>query len=242
MVSRFYFLFAQVLERVYVLHKKPDVWEGYKMRTDYKKLITEYIAGQNYDAIVEIGQENNAKALRFVQMNIWGDYRKELRWYALSALEQLAKEFASEYDEVYRNVIRRAVWAMADESGNVPWAAPEMMAVVIKAAPAQYKDFVKIMVHNGLDSPMCHHGVLWAVGYLGKEYYAEIEPFLPKLMKFLDAKDDELRGLAIWALKALQYEPAFDKINSMAEDTAVAWIYEDGILQQKTIGQIMNKG
>ena len=63
------------------------------MRTDYKKLITEYIAEQNYDAIVEIGQENNAKALRFVQMNIWGDYRKELRWYALSALEQLAKEF-----------------------------------------------------------------------------------------------------------------------------------------------------
>ena len=242
MVSRFYFLFAQVLEWVYVLHKKSDVWEGYKMRTDYKKLITDYIAGQNYDAIVEIGQENNAKALRFVQMNIWGDYRKELRWYALSALEQLAKEFASEYDEVYRNVIRRAVWAMADESGNVPWAAPEMMAVVIKAAPAQYKDFVKIMVHNGLDSPMCHHGVLWAVGYLGKEYYAEIEPFMPKLMKFLDAKDDELRGLAIWALKALQYEPAFDKINSMAEDTAVAWIYEDGILQQKTIGQIMNKG
>ena len=242
MVSRFYFLFAQVLEWVYVLHKKPDVWEGYKMRTDYKKLITDYIAGQNYDAIVEIGQENNAKALRFVQMNIWGDYRKELRWYALSALEQLAKEFASEYDEVYRNVIRRAVWAMADESGNVPWAAPEMMAVVIKAAPAQYKDFVKIMVHNGLDSPMCHHGVLWGVGYLGKEYYAEIEPFMPKLMKFLDAKDDELRGLAIWALKALQYEPAFDKINSMAEDTAVAWIYEDGILQQKTIGQIMNKG
>ena len=242
MVSRFYFLFAQVLAWVYVLHKKPDVWEGYKMRTDYKKLITEYIAEQNYDAIVEIGQENNAKALRFVQMNIWGDYRKELRWYALSALEQLAKEFASEYDEVYRNVIRRAVWAMADESGNVPWAAPEMMAVVIKAAPAQYKDFVKIMVHNGLDSPMCHHGVLWAVGYLGKEYYAEIEPFMPKLMKFLDAKDDELRGLAIWALKALQYEPAFDKINSMAEDTAVAWIYEDGILQQKTIGQIMNKG
>ena len=242
MVSRFYFLFAQVLEWVYVLHKKSIVWEGYRMRTDYKKLITDYIAGQNYDAIVEIGQENNAKALRFVQMNIWGDYRKEMRWYALSALEQLAKNYAAEYDEVYRNVIRRAVWAMADESGNVPWAAPEMMAVVIKSAPEQYKDFVKIMVHNGLDSPMCHHGVLWSVGYLGKEYYAEIEPFMPKLIKFLDAKDDELRGLAIWALKSLQYEPVFDKINGMAEDTAVAWIYEDGILQQKTIGQIINKG
>ena len=50
------------------------------MRTDYKKLITDYIAAQNYTAIVEIGQENNAKALRYVQMNIWGDYRNEQRW------------------------------------------------------------------------------------------------------------------------------------------------------------------
>ena len=82
-------------------------------------MITDYIAAQNYTAIVEIGQENNAKALRYVQMNIWGDYRNEQRWYALSALEALASEFAVQYDEIYRNVIRRAVWAMADESGNV---------------------------------------------------------------------------------------------------------------------------
>jgi len=214
------------------------------MRTDYKKVITELIQTQNYDAIVEIGRENNAKALRYVQMNIWGDYRNELRWYALSALEALAQNFAAQYDEVYRNVIRRAVWAMADESGNVPWAAPEMMAVVIKACPAQYKEFVKIMVHNGLDSPMCHHGVLWAVGYLGTEFLSELEPFMPKLMRFLDAKDDELRGLAVWALKALHYEPAFAKIEEMANDTAVAWIYRDGVLKQQTISQIIleNKG
>ena len=69
------------------------------MRTDYKKLITDYIAQQNYEAIVDIGHENNAKALRYVQMNIWGDYRQEMRWYALSALEQLAKEFASQYED-----------------------------------------------------------------------------------------------------------------------------------------------
>ena len=211
------------------------------MRTDYKELITQYITQKDYHAIVDIGQENNAKALRYVQMNIWGDYRKEMRWYALSALEALSQQFAGQYDEIYRNVIRRAVWAMADESGNVPWAAPEMMAVVIKACPAQYKDFVKIMVTNGLDSPMCHHGVLWAVGYLGEEYLSELEPFLPKLMKFLDSDDAELRGLAVWALKRLHYAPAFDKINTMTGDTAVAWIYEHGVLQQKTIGQMINE-
>lgn len=46
------------------------------MGVDYKKMITNYIAEQNYEAIVALGKENNARALRYVQMNIWGDYRK----------------------------------------------------------------------------------------------------------------------------------------------------------------------
>lgn len=212
------------------------------MRVDYKKLITEYIMEQNYQAIVEVGRENNARALRYVQMNIWGDYRNKQRWYAISALEALARAYAADHDEIYRNVIRRAVWAMADESGNVPWAAPEMMTAVIKAAPKQYQEFVKIMITNGLDSPMCHLGVLWSVGYLGPDYLAEIEPYMKRILKFLEHKDGELRGTAVWALKRLQYEPAFAKIDSMADDGAEVWIYEDGSLQQRTISQIVNKG
>lgn len=212
------------------------------MRVDYKKLITEYIMEQNYQAIVEVGRENNARALRYVQMNIWGDYRNIQRWYAISALEALARAYAADHDEIYRNVIRRAVWAMADESGNVPWAAPEMMTAVIKAAPKQYREFVKIMITNGLDSPMCHLGVLWSIGYLGPDYLAEIEPYGKRILKFLEHKDGELRGTAVWALKRLQYAPAFDKMNSMADDAAEVWIYENGSLQQQTISQIVNKG
>lgn len=212
------------------------------MRVDYKRLITAYIVEQNYQAIVEVGRENNARALRYVQMNIWGDYHNEQRWYAISALEALAKAYAAENDEIYRNVIRRAIWAMADESGNVPWAAPEMMTAVIKACPKQYQEFIKIMITNGLDSPMCHLGVLWSVGYLGAPYRLEIEPYMKRILKFLDHKDGEVRGTAVWALKQLQYEPAFVKISSMADDQAEVWIYDQGMLQQQTIGQIVEKG
>lgn len=229
-------------ERVYLNRTGYAKRGGYTMRTNDKKLITEYLVQQNYEAIVALGYENEAKVLRYVQMHIWGDYRQALRWHALSALGALAKEFASQHEEVYRNVIRRAVWAMADESGNVPWAAPEMMAVVIKACPEQYQEFIKIMITNGLDSPMCHYGVLWAVGYLGEAYATEIAPFMEKLIKFLDAEDDDLRGVAVWALKRLHYTAAFDKINAMAEDAAMAWIYENDRLQQKEIGQMINEG
>ena len=209
------------------------------MRVDYKKLITDYLKEQNYEAIVDVGRENNARALRYVQMNIWGDYRNAQRWHAVMALEALAEAYGADHDEIYRNVIRRAVWAMADESGNVPWAAPEMMAAVIKAQPEQYREFVKIMITNGLDSPMCHLGVLWSIGYLGEAYLDDIEPYLHRIVKFLDHADGELRGTAVWALKQLHYEPAFVKINSMADDAAEVWIFEDGALQRKTISQIV---
>lgn len=212
------------------------------MSTEEKRQITAYIAEQNYPAIVALGEKNGARALRYVQMNIWGDYRDVQRWHALSALGALAEAYGGQQDEVYRNVIRRAVWAMADESGNVPWAAPEMMAVVIKACPKQYREFVSILVTNGLDSPMCHLGVLWSVGYLGPAFLPELSPFMDRLQKFLDHKDCELRGMAVWALKRLQYEPAFAKIKDMADDQAVAWLYENGTLKQQTIGQIVCEG
>lgn len=65
---------------------------------------------------------------------------------------------------------------------------------------------------------------------------------MEKLIKFLDAEDDDLRGVAVWALKRLHYTAAFDKINAMAEDAAMAWIYENDRLQQKEIGQMINEG
>ena len=53
--------------------------------------MTEYLAKQNYQGIVELGKKNNARVLRYVQMNIWGDYRNTQRWYAISSLKTKEK-------------------------------------------------------------------------------------------------------------------------------------------------------
>lgn len=208
------------------------------MRAEYKQLVTEYIREQNYPAIVELGRDNGARTLRYVQMHIWGDARDPQRWYALEALAALARAYAAEQDEVYRNVIRRAVWAMTDESGNVPWAAPEMMAVVIKACPDAYREFVPILITNGLDSPMCHAGVLWSAGYLGPDFLPDMTPFLPRMETFLLDADSALRGTAVWAFQRLHYAPASAAIRSLAADPGKVWLYADGALQETTVGRI----
>ena len=102
-----------------------------RMRSNLKQQVTEWIASQDYEAMINAASEGSEKCLRYAQMNIWGDSHDTQRWYAITAMGKLAEAYCAKEDEVYRNVIRRAVWAMSDESGNVPWAAPEMMAVII---------------------------------------------------------------------------------------------------------------
>lgn len=206
-----------------------------------KEKITEYIRERNYAGIVALGKENNTQALRYIQMNIWGDYRLAQRWYAIEALEVLAEHFAEQNDEAYRNVLRRALWAMNDESGNVPWAAPEMMAAVIKSSPQQFGDFIKLMITNGLDNPMCHVGVLWSAGYLGRDNLKEIEPFLPKLQALLQSKDSEVRGYAVWCLSQLQPENLQEQLTMLEGDTGIVHLYQNGIIRKMTVGEVIQE-
>lgn len=66
---------------------------------DVKKVITEKITNRDYEGIIALGTENNARVLRYVQMNIWGDYRSAQRWHAIEALHRLAEHFARDNDE-----------------------------------------------------------------------------------------------------------------------------------------------
>lgn len=203
-----------------------------------KGIITDCIKMGNYEEIIAHGRENQAQALRYVQMNLFGNYDEILRWLALEALGRLAKEFSEGQDEVYRNVIRRALWAMNDESGNVPWSAPEMMAVVIKASPKQFASFIPLLITNALDNPMCHRGMLWSIGYLGEEHLAAIQPFLSEILPLLGSQDGDIRGYAVWALGVLNYEPAKEDIVALTDDVATLMLYHDGKLEKCSIGEI----
>ena len=206
-----------------------------------KKQVTEYIQNRDYAGIMELGREKNTQVLRYIQMNIWGDYRQLQRWYALEALEKMAASYGADNDEAYRNVLRRALWAMNDESGNVPWAAPEMMAAVIKGRTEQFHEFIKYMLTNGLDNPMCHIGVLWSVGYLGKENLEYIEPFLKRLTVLLKAKDSEIRGYAAWGLAQLQLPELEEELQALADDEGIVHLYLDGEIRQTTVGEVVRE-
>lgn len=203
-----------------------------------KQEITQYVNAGDYQKILFCAQQSLAKTLRYVQMNIWGDDHFLPRWYAIEALGQLAAHFAGDNDEDFRNLIRRCLWAMNDESGNVPWAAPEVMAVIIKAKPKQYDAFIPMLMTNGLENEICHKGTLWAMGYLGNSHYEALERFLPDILPFLDSKDSEIRGCAVWALAQVGYQSAAAKIAALKDDQGQCLLFHNGQLEKISVGKI----
>ena len=207
------------------------------IRTD----VAAYIKDADYQSLIDLARENQAKTLKFVQSHIYGDINDSIRWHAICAFGYLAKTYADTYDEPYRNILRRCLWAMNDESGNVPWSAPEVMAAIIKAAPKYSSDFTAPMLTNGLDNPMCHSGVLWAIGHLGEDFAQELAPFLAKVEFTLHSPDPLLRGLAIWAYTRCKYKPLAGIIGSFVEDSEEFYLFNDDVLEKTTVGDMAEK-
>lgn len=204
------------------------------IRTD----ITSYIQTADYPSLINCARTAHAQTLKYTQSHIYGDMDEPTRWYAITAFGHLARAYADLYDEAYRNILRRCLWAMNDESGNVPWGSPEVMASIIKAAPKYSYDFTAPMLTNGLDNPMCHRGVLWAAGHLGRDFSDALAPFLPQLTFALTANDAALRGYAVWAFTCNAYTDAKALIAPLAEDQNTFYLFADGRLSQTTVAAL----
>ena len=205
---------------------------------DWKREVTEALDLAERERILLLAEQSLARTLRYVQMNIWGDARLLRRWRAVEALGWLTEARASAEDEAFRNLLRRSLWAMNDESGNVPWAAPEVMAAIIAARPGQYGEFVPMLITNALDNPMCHQGLAWAVGRLAEDLSEALTPFLPRLRQLLSSADGQVRGYGAYAFGLVDDEPSLACLEALREDSAPCRHYHLGALHDLTVGEL----
>ena len=125
-----------------------------------KQLIKELLVEEKYGQILKLAAKRHSQTLKYIQMHLFEELNNPLRWFAIEALGKMAKEYASKELEAYRNLLRRFLWAMNDESGNVPWSSPEAMASIIANQPYLLGEYTPMLITNALDNPMCHRGML----------------------------------------------------------------------------------
>lgn len=131
-----------------------------------------------------------------------------VRWRAVGLLGPLVAGLAEQDPETGREVLRRLMWTLNEESGAMGWGAPEAFGEILHHSPLLAREFANILVSyvspcaNQLDHPALLAGAIWGLGRL-----AQTQPELARacgapeaVRALLDHPDPGVAGVAAWAL------------------------------------------
>ena len=131
---------------------------------------------------------------------------------AAVALGAVAAALERTQPEAVRNLMRRFMWHMNEESGNIGWGIPEAFAEACCASGLAAREFHRVLISYvselEKDDNFCDHDVLrrscfWGIGRLAQVRPELAEWARPWLRRGLDDPDLICRGMAAWALRQL---------------------------------------
>lgn len=136
-----------------------------------------------------------------------------MRHKAALALGQVVAGLEEGSAEDMHNIMRRLMWHMNEESGNIGWGIPEAFGEIAAACPQAGREFHRVLISyiielekddNFCDQDVLRRSCYWAIGRLAQSRPDLAAPARPWLRKgaALD-RDTVCRGMAAWALSCL---------------------------------------
>lgn len=151
---------------------------------------------------------------------------------AAVALGEVAAALETTQPEAVRNLMRRLMWHMNEESGNIGWGIPEAFAEACCASGLAAREFHRVLISYVIelekDDNFCDHDVLrrscfWGIGRLAQVRPELAEWARPWLRRGLEDPDPICRGMAAWALRQLPADMMdAPLLRRLAEDGPVA--------------------
>lgn len=136
----------------------------------------------------------------------------QLRHRAAVALGTTVAKIAEKEPEAAKNICRRYMWHMNEDSGNIGWGIPEAFAETLVNSPKLLNIYGNILISyimdlghadNFCDQDILRRSCYWAVGRLAQKYPDYVEKFRSLLIKGLSDEDLICQGMAAWALLQL---------------------------------------
>lgn len=150
-------------------------------------------------------------------------------------------------------IVRRFMWHMNEESGNIGWGIPAAFAETLVASPELAEKFGNILntyiMDLGFDDNYCDHDALrrtcyWAIGRHAQAHPGLTAKAHPWLVRGLQDEDSICRGMAAWALAQMPPEfmdaPALRKL-AEAGNTDICEVFEDNELNEYGVSQLAQK-
>ncbi|MBN2437413.1 MAG: HEAT repeat domain-containing protein [Deltaproteobacteria bacterium] len=214
--------------------------------TDFKRRIISRLKTEPLDAVLaEVRRLPPRKAVSPLIAGL-SHASGNVKWHAVSALGLVIAMLAREDMEAARNIMRRLMWSLNDESGNIGWGVPEAMAEIMANHEGLAEEYAHILVSymredgSYLELLPLQRGLMWGIGRL-----AETRPELLKkweapgyLLPYLNSEDPEVRGLAARAAGILRVEEATERLSTLRGDPSEIVLYDHGKLKSHTVGEL----
>lgn len=179
---------------------------------------------------------------------------ERIRWRAVTALGATVAGMARVRMEDARVVMRRFMWHMNEESGNIGWGIPEAMAESMARHEGLAREFHKVLGSyvqcpecalgddNFLDHPPLRLGVYWGLGRLAEERPGCVAPVVGDLLRSLQSEGSPMaRGLICRALGRLGAASAVEYLKPLAQSPDELELYRGWSIEQTTLGALASE-
>lgn len=161
-----------------------------------------------------------------------------LRYPAIEAVaKMMGRWWQADHKERVREYVRRLLWSLRDESGEMGWSAPQTIAEIIVSIPELLEPYGSMMIHRAFEEPTLIAGGLWGMGRLGTSIGEAVESLEDSILGIFQTEDIEILGLAAWAMGEVRFEAALPYLEGLRSRKEPSQIYIDGQFYQKPIGQ-----
>lgn len=135
------------------------------------------------------------------------------RWRAVRAVGITVSAIARKDIERAREIMRRLIWSLNDESGGIGWGAPEAMGEIMAENENLALEYHRILVSyidengNPLENDLLERGVMWGIGRLAQKRPELLRDWTGPILVQLKSPDTVKRGLALRTLLWLARSP-----------------------------------
>jgi hypothetical protein len=112
--------------------------------------------------------------------------------------------------EAARNIMRRLMWNLNDESGGIGWGSPEAMGEIIACSDSLAKEYTHVLVSylredgNFLEHVVLQRGVLWGLARVAQVRPHLLQKAVKYIVPYASSQDKQMSELAASILHNLR--------------------------------------
>jgi hypothetical protein len=198
--------------------------------------VSRLLAAREYGDLLDLCEES--KGFRRALWLALNEADDDLRYNAVEAVAKLLERWWRQgLTEKVREYVRRLLWAMNDESGQMIAGAPEAVAETAALVPELLDPYASMMVSRAFEEPPLVASGLRGLARLGARARQAIEPNEALVLEVLKGRDARLLGLAAWAMGEVGFTPALPHLRTLQDRQDVVTIETRDRFPAKPLGQ-----